>query len=623
MAKKYDTTSETETKVAVNKNTLKQLASIFQYMMPYKGMFIAGLVCLVLSSMILLAFPFFTGKLVDTSLGKTVQTVQKIPENPQINSLFSNFGADIRFDNINTIAGILMVILIIQSVFSFLRIYFFSRVSEKSMSDIRKALYQKLMTLPMTFFDKHRTGEMMSRLTADVALLQDTFSITLAEFVRQVSTLLIGLTILFWRTPTLTFFMLGTVPVLVLAGMFFGKRIRKMSKQTQDELASANIIVEETLQAIAMVKSFTNEKFEVNRYQTSLDKVVKVALHGANFRGAFISFIVLAIFGGIVAVLWYGSKLVATGEMSIGDLTGFIIYTMFIGGSIGGLGDLYGQIQRAVGASERLREILDQDSETNIDKVSSPVSAVAGNILFKNVQFSYPSRKDVEVLKTVNFSIKSGERVALVGHSGAGKSTIIQLLMRFYDLDKGEILLDNRNIKDYNLLAYRQLIGIVPQEVILFGGTIRENIAYGKPNASETEILDAARKANALSFIQSFPDGLETIVGERGVKLSGGQRQRIAIARAILKDPTILILDEATSSLDAESEQAVQEALEELMKNRTTIIIAHRLATIRKADKIYVLDKGNIAESGTHEELLDVESGVYGSLVRLQMAANA
>jgi ABC-type multidrug transport system fused ATPase/permease subunit len=617
MAKKYDTPTDNQPKVAVNKNTLKQLAGIFRYMMPYKTMFFAGLLCLVLSSMILLAFPFFTGKLVDTSLGKAAEI--PLLDNPTVQSI----GSQIRFDDINSIAGILMGILVIQSVFSFFRIYFFSRVSEKSMADIRKALYQKLMTLPMTFYDKHRTGEMMSRLTADVALLQDTFSITLAEFVRQISTLVIGLTILFWRTPTLTFFMLGVIPILALAGMFFGKRIRKMSKQTQDELANANIIVEETLQAIAMVKSFTNERFEVNRYRSSLDKVVAVALHGANFRGAFISFIVLSIFGGIVAVLWYGSKLVAAGEMSIGDLTGFIIYTMFIGGSIGGLGDLYGQIQRAVGASERLREILDQSSETDLDKEEMPVSAVAGNIEFKEVLFSYPSRKDVEVLKKVSFSIKSGEKVALVGHSGAGKSTIIQLLMRFYDLDSGQISLDNRNIKDYNLLAYRQLLGIVPQEVILFGGTIRENIAYGKTNATEAEIIEAAQKANAYKFIQTFPDGLDTIVGERGVKLSGGQRQRIAIARAILKDPIILILDEATSSLDAESEQAVQEALETLMKNRTTIIIAHRLATIRKADKIYVLDKGHIAEAGTHEQLLDVESGVYNSLVKLQMAANA
>jgi ABC-type multidrug transport system fused ATPase/permease subunit len=618
MARNYNDISENNPKVAVTKNSLQHLLGIYKFMMPYKGWFIAGLFCLVFSSTILLAFPFFTGKLVDSSVGKA--PTMPLP-NPELlaNNGFGGFLQNFDYSNINHIALVLLSILVFQSIFSFLRVFFFSRVSEKSMADIRKALYQKLMTLPMSFYDSRRIGEVMSRLTSDVALLQDTFSITLAEFVRQIATLIIGLSILFFRTPTLTFFMLGIVPVLVLAGLFFGKRIRKMSKETQDELAKANIVVEETLQAISMVKSFTNERFEVNRYKMSLDKVVSVALNTANYRGAFISFIVMSIFGGIVAVLWYGSKLVQTGEMSIGDLTGFIIYTMFIGGSIGGLGDLYGQLQRALGASERLREILEQPSEANLDKPDAPISAVAGNITFRNVQFAYPSRKDVGVLQGINLSIKSGEKVALVGHSGAGKSTIIQLLMRFYDLDGGEILLDNKNINSYDLVAYRHLLGIVPQEVILFGGTIKENIAYGKPNASEAEIIEAAQKANAYKFIQSFPEGLNTLVGERGVKLSGGQRQRIAIARAILKDPAVLILDEATSSLDAESEQAVKEALETLMKNRTTIIIAHRLATIRTADKIYVLDKGKIAETGTHEQLLGTDAGVYGSLVKLQM----
>jgi ABC-type multidrug transport system fused ATPase/permease subunit len=618
MARNYQDISDNNPKIAVTKNSLQHLLGIYKFMMPYKGWFIAGLFCLIFSSTILLAFPFFTGKLVDSSVGKA--PAQPLPNAEMLaNNGFLGFLQNFDYSNINHIALVLLSILVFQSIFSFLRVFFFSRVSEKSMADIRKALYQKLMTLPMTFYDSRRIGEVMSRLTSDVALLQDTFSITLAEFVRQVATLIIGLSILFFRTPTLTFFMLGIVPVLVLAGLFFGKRIRKMSKETQDELAKANIVVEETLQAISMVKSFTNERFEVNRYKMSLDKVVSVALNTANYRGAFISFIVMSIFGGIVAVLWYGSKLVQTGEMTIGDLTGFIIYTMFIGGSIGGLGDLYGQLQRAVGASERLREILEQPSEANLDKPDAPISAVAGNITFSNVQFAYPSRKDVGVLQGINLTIKSGEKVALVGHSGAGKSTIIQLLMRFYDLDGGEILLDNKNINSYDLVAYRHLLGIVPQEVILFGGTIKENIAYGKPNASEAEIIEAAQKANAYKFIQSFPEGLNTLVGERGVKLSGGQRQRIAIARAILKDPAVLILDEATSSLDAESEQAVKEALETLMKNRTTIIIAHRLATIRSADKIYVLDKGKIAETGTHEQLLGTETSVYGSLVKLQM----
>ncbi len=631
MARRYQDVADDSPKVPITKDSFRNLLGIYQFMVPYKSWFLAGLFCLIFSSTILLAFPFFTGKLVDSSVGKLSGTMPT-PLNP---TAATSFLQNLPLDSINGIATILLGILVLQSIFSFLRVYFFSRVSEKSMAAIRKALYQKLMTLPLTFYDSRRIGEVMSRLTADVALLQDTFSITLAEFVRQVATLVIGLSILFVRTPTLTFFMLGIIPVLVLAGLFFGKKIRKMSKETQDELGKANVVVEETLQAISMVKSFTNEKFEVNRYSTSLDKVVNVALNTANYRGAFISFIVMSIFGGIVAVLWYGSQLVQTGEMSIGDLTGFIIYTMFIGGSIGGLGDLYGQLQRAVGASERVREILDQPSEGNTGSLETQSSTqnsaqntttqnhtnskATGNIVFKNVQFAYPSRKDVQVLQAINLTIKAGEKVALVGHSGAGKSTIIQLLMRFYDLDKGEILLDQQPIQQYELNSYRQLLGIVPQEVILFGGTIKENIAYGKPDAIEDEIIEAAKKANAYQFIQSFPEGMQTLVGERGVKLSGGQRQRIAIARAILKNPTVLILDEATSSLDAESEQAVKDALQTLMKNRTTIIIAHRLATIRSVDKIYVLDKGHITETGTHEELLHTPNGVYGNLVKLQM----
>jgi ABC-type multidrug transport system fused ATPase/permease subunit len=614
MRKQYDNSADLP-KVPINQQTLKHLIGIYQYMMPYKMLFFLGLLCLVFSSTILLAFPFFIGKLVDKALGK--DAALQLP----ISDFTQNFSflQDIDFASINAIAAVLMLLLLIQSVFSFLRVYLFARVSENSMADIRKALYAKLMTAPLPFYDNRRTGDMMSRLTSDITLLQDAFSITLAEFIRQITTLVAGITILFMRTPTLTFFMLGVIPILVLAGLFFGKRIRKMSKNTQDELAKANIVVEETLQAIQVVKSFTNERYEVNRYANSLDKVVATALHAAHFRGAFISFIVLAIFGGIVAVLWYGLRLVEAGEISIGLLVSFIIYTMFIAGSIGGLGDLYGQLQRAVGATERVREILEHEAEIDLKEPLTVLPAVAGNISLKNVQFAYPSRKDVQVLKDISFHIKAGEKVALVGHSGAGKSTIIQLLLRFYEIDKGEILLDNQNITKYDLSAYRHLIGIVPQEVILFGGTIKENIAYGKPTATDAEITEAARKANALNFIQSFPEGMNTVVGERGVKLSGGQRQRIAIARAILKNPTVLILDEATSSLDAESEQAVQEALETLMQNRTTIIIAHRLATVRQADRIYVLDKGHIAEAGTHEELLRKETGVYSNLVKLQM----
>ncbi len=585
-------------KVRLNKKNFSYLLGIYKFMMPYKGYFISGMICLFLSSIILLAFPELTGRLIDVATGN------------------ENF----LLKSINEITFALVGIIMIQVVFSFLRVYLFAQVSEYAMADIRKALYQKYLHLPLSFYDKNRSGELMSRITADVTLLQETFSTTLAEFFRQILTLIVGLGILFFKTPKLTFFMLAVMPVLIIGAIIFGKFIRKLSKKTQDQLAQSNIIVEETIQAIATVKAFTNEFFEFKRYSTTQNGVIKTALKAATYRGAFVSFIVFALFGSIIAVLWYGAKLVAEGGISIGDLTSFIIYSMFIAGSIGGLGNIYGQIQKAVGSSERVLEILEEESEPNEKEASKALdqNPIEGNISFKNVHFSYPTRSDVEVLKGIDLDIKAGEKIALVGHSGAGKSTIIQLLERFYNPQTGKIEIDGKNNLDYDLNFYRSAIGIVPQEILLFGGTIRENIAYGKPNATEKEIIEAAQQANALKFIETFPEGLETLVGERGVKLSGGQRQRIAIARAILRNPKILILDEATSSLDAESEQLVQEALDTLMKDRTTIIIAHRLATIRKVDTIYVIENGQISEQGTHESLVHQE-GTYHQLVRLQL----
>lgn len=584
-----------EKKEPLNKENFKKLTGVFYFIKPYKGYFIAGLFFLLISSSTLLGFPYVMGKMVDVAQGKT---------------------SDI-FSSINTVAFILIAILAVQSIFSFFRVYLFSQVSERAMADMRAKLYNKLMSLPMSFYDKSRIGELVSRITSDVSLLQDTFSVTLAEFVRQATTLLFGIGIIFYLTPKLALFMLATFPILVVAAMVFGRFIRKLSKQTQAELASANVIVEETLQSINVVKAFTSELVEVLRYRKSLDKVVKVALKSATYRGAFISFIIFAMFGGIVVVLWYGASLVQSGTMSVGDLLSFVLYTAFIGGSIAGLGDLYGQIQKAIGASERVMELLEEEEELQIKQEEK--IQLQGAIQFQDVKFSYPTRADVEVLKGLSLEVAAGEKVALVGHSGAGKSTIIQLLMRFYPLASGAIKVDNENIDSFSLSAYRQNIGIVPQEIILFGGSIRENIAYGKPNATDEEIIVAAEKANAWLFIKDFPEGLDTLVGERGVKLSGGQRQRVAIARAILKDPKILILDEATSSLDAESENLVQQALDQLMHNRTTIIIAHRLATIRKVDRIFVMNEGVISEQGTHHELLESENGTYSNLVKLQL----
>ncbi len=585
-----------EEKRKLNKENFGKLYGIFRYLLPYKGSFFIGLLCLAIGSVLLLSFPYVAGKLIDVAGGQS-----------------DWFGLDI-----NTIALGLVGILMLQSLISFLRVYLFAKVSENAMADVRSGLYAKLVHLPMTFFDQQRTGELMSRISSDVTLLQTSFSTTLAEVIRQLITLLAGITIIFVTSTSLSVFMLAVFPVLVISAMVFGKRIRKLSRQSQDELAQSSTIVEETLSSILAVKTFTNELFEKERYGRSLDKAVSVAIKAATFRAGFISFIIFALFGGMVAIIWYGAVLLQNGEMSVGDLISFVLYTSFIGGSIAGLGDLFGQIQRAIGASERILEIHDEKAEIE-DHIVPEHIPIRGDISFHEVGFAYSSRPDVQVLDRLNLEINKGEKIALVGRSGAGKSTIAQLILRLYDGYSGDILVDGRELGSYGLLAYRENIGAVPQEIILFGGTIRENIAYGKPGASDQEIEAAAKKAHALEFIQSFPEGLETIVGERGVKLSGGQRQRIAIARTILKDPSILILDEATSSLDAHSEREVQAALNELMEGRTTIIIAHRLATIKKVDKIFVLDHGKIIESGSHDELLAKENSTYGHMVSLQL----
>jgi ABC-type multidrug transport system fused ATPase/permease subunit len=483
---------------------------------------------LALSSATTLSFPFLAGKLLDVASGKT--------------GFF--------LTSIDQIALALIGVLAIQSVFSFIRVYAFSIVSERTLADLRLAVYQKIIWLPMSFFDNRRIGELLSRITSDVGTLQDTFTTTLAELMRQILVLIIGVTVIFILTPKLTFFMMLTFPLLVIGALIFGKFIRKLSKKTQDQLATTNVIVEETMQSIAVVKSFTNEIFEAARYKKSLIEVVNTAIHAAKYRGLFISFTIFSLFGGIVGVIWYGGSLVQSGEITVGALLTFVLYTTFIGGSIAGLGDIYSQVQRSIGASERMLEILDQSDESNLSHRSLRLT---GAIAYDNVEFSYPTRSDITVLKSISLRIRPGEKVALVGPSGSGKSTIVSLLMRFYPLDKGNIIVDGNDISTYGLSAYRENIGIVPQEVILFGGTIRENIAYGNPLATQAEIFEAAKQANALEFIESFPEKFETLVGDRGVKLSGGQRQRIAIARAILKNPSILIMDEATSSLDARS----------------------------------------------------------------------
>lgn len=585
--------------VPLTKESLKKTYQIFKYIRPYMGYFILGMIFLVLGSVIFMGLMGIPGEMANVAIGS-----------PKLNLGLT----------VNQFGWVLLILLIAQGALSYFRVIFFTIVSEKGMADLRKDLYNKIITQNISFFEESRVGELTSRLVADVEQLQNAFSITLAEFLRQVVILIVGLIVIIYWTPDLSKIMLLTFPAIVILAMFFGKYIRKLSKERQDQLAETNTIVEETFQSFSIVKAFANEWFESIRYADSVKEIVNISLRFAKIRGLFFMFIITILMGGIFFVLWQGALLLEQGKMEAGDLFSFIIYTGILGGAIASFGSLYTELTRAVGATERIQAILDSDSEVEIigPEDISTKPRISGNIEFKNVKFNYPSRQEVEVLKGINISINEGEKVAIVGQSGSGKSTIMQLLMKFYNIDQGSITIDNVNIDELDLMTLRRSIGIVPQEVMLFGGSIRENISYGKPNASLDEIMEAALKSNCIEFIEGFPEGINTIVGDRGVKLSGGQRQRIAIARAILKDPTILLLDEATSSLDAESERVVQEALEVLMENRTSIIVAHRLSTIKDVDHIFVMDKGKIVEQGTHDDLANRENGVYNKLAKLQ-----
>jgi ABC-type multidrug transport system fused ATPase/permease subunit len=585
-----------EERPKISKDGWAKAKKLLTYLAPYRWSFFGGLFFLVIGSGVFMVFPAAAGELIDIAKGE------------------SKWGFTLK-----DVGFVLVAILVLQAFTSYFRVLLFANVSEKGMADIRKALYNKLITQPIEFFDQNRVGELTSRSTADVQQLQDVLSITLAELIRQIIILVVGFIYLAWMAPQLLLVMISTFPVVIIIAMVFGRYIRKLSRKRQDKLAETSTILEETLQAISVVKAFTNEWFEHRRYGKSVDDVVTISLSFARVRGLFIVFIITALFGAMFFVLWWGATMVQAGTMKSGELVTFITLTAIIGAAVASLGDFYTQLLRAVGASERIMELLDSESEITLDE-TLPALKIKGKIAFNKVEFNYPSRPDLSILNDVNLNIEAGQKIALVGASGGGKSTIVKLLLRFYTLKGGNITIDEKPISDYNLLQLRQNIGIVPQDVILFGGTIRENIAYGKQDAAEAEIIKAAEQANAWEFINSFPEGLDTIVGERGVQLSGGQRQRVAIARAILKNPSILLLDEATSALDAESERVVQDALNKLMEGRTSIIIAHRLATVRDVDCIYVLEHGKIIEQGNHEELVANEKGIYTQLAKLQFS---
>ncbi len=588
-------------KAKLSRENFKKSFRLLGYLGNKQWSFVVGMFFLLASASVGLLFPLKSG------------------------TMFGYFGAsgqsaEAMTQGLYDIGKILLFILLIQGVFSFGRVYCFTLVTETILSGLRRDAFSRIIQKPMGFFSQHQTAELSSRLATDINVISEAFTLNIAELIRQSIVGIGGLALMIYYTKwdIAQWFLIIIPPVIVLA-LVFAKRIRAYSKQFQDKIAEANVVVGDALTGISNVKSFTNEPYETDRYG---QRVLDIKLFGIRYgilRGSFFSFVITGVFGAVFFILWKMLILKTNNVISAEEFGRFMMLSLFVAGSLGGLPEQIASIQRALGATDRVFDLMDADIE-HLEEGNKPDAFCANNsgIEFNNVSFNYPSRPDFNVLKSLSFSIESGKTLALVGSSGSGKSTIASLLLRFYDIESGEILVDGKNIYDYDLENLRGNMSIVPQDVILFGGTIKENIAYGKPDATDEEIILASKQANALNFIESFPEKFETIVGERGIKLSGGQRQRIAIARALLKNPSILILDEATSALDSESEKLVQEALFRLMENRTTLVIAHRLSTIQNADEILVVDKGQLVERGTHEALISDENSVYYKLSSMQ-----
>lgn len=598
-------------KVKLTKESVNKAKRIFSYLKPYRGIFAIGWIFLVLSSSAGLFFPYLLGMLLGGS-----DASPAIGEQPNTADLLQK----IDLNNINTVALLLMGLFVLQALFSFFRVIIFTKVTENVMRDIREDAFRRLIYMPMNFFNKNKVGALTSRLSNDISLIQETLRTTIAEFFRQMIIVvgsIVFITIISWQ---LSLIMLATVPIMAIIAVLFGRFIRKLSKQAQDAAADSNSTIEENLMGITNVKTFTNEQYVLSHYRKAINNIRALNIKSGNWRGLFISFIILCLFGAIVFIIWQGLHMTIGPDATLeqGNFFAFVMFTVFMGASIGSIPDLFASLQKAIGATEHLMELIKEETELDIYK-GKEKPTLKGQVSFKNVNFHYPERPDVQVLKNMSFEVQSGGKIALVGASGAGKSTIASLLLRFYQPNSGTYEIDGVNVMEMDVEFMRKHMAFVPQEVILFSGTIRDNIAFGNPAASDEEIKAAARKANAYDFITEFPEGFDTEVGDRGIQLSGGQKQRVAIARAILKDPTILILDEATSALDAESEKLVQDALDNLMENRTSFIIAHRLSTIRKADTILVMEKGQIVEKGTHDELIQLKDGVYANLNELQI----
>jgi len=574
---------------------------IWGYLMQEKAVFLPSLVALFVTAGLSLAFPWFLKELVGNPVDAFRSPGALDPQKVLADS--------------NAIVLKLVAALVLQAFIGFFRVQGFIRAGESALNRLRRDLFAHLVRLPIPFFQEQRTGALSNRISADLGVVRETLLTTIPQAVRQTVVLIGGVIVIFIASWKLSLIMLGSVPLVVLAIALFGKKVRHHSKLAQDSLAEAGTVIEETVQGIADVKSFTNEPFEATRYDSALQRFLAVTLKGAKFRASFLSFIILALFGTITFVVWHGARMLANNEINMTNFSAFVLFSIFVGASLGSFPEIISQIQQTNGATERLRELLNTQPERTDGDAFAKLS---GALAFDHLCFRYPSRPDVQVLSDLCFSITPGQRVALVGPSGAGKSTVFSLILGFNAPESGQLTFDERPVSSLALKAVRSQIAIVPQEVMLFGGSIRENIEYGKPGASLDDIHVAAQQANAHDFISALPQGYDTLVGPRGTKLSGGQRQRVAIARAILANPRILLLDEATSSLDAESERLVNEALERLMKGRTSLVIAHRLSTVRHADRLLVFNHGRLVESGTHDELI-AQTGTYRFLIDSQL----
>lgn len=555
-----------------------------------------GMLFLILSSFASLAYPRVVAWMVDNVLQ---------PKNselllPAVLVLFTAFA--------------------LQGVAGSIRYWLFTISGERIVLRLRQRLYERILGQDVAFFDFQRTGDLMSRLASDCTVLQNTVSVNVSMALRNLAQVLGGFAFMFYTSWQLSGLMLLLIPPVALAAAGFGKKIRQFSKKFQSSLAEASIVAEETISGIRTVKSFVQESTEVRRYRSALDESFLMARGRASAIAQFMTLAMVAGFAAISFVLWYGGRLVIAGDLSIGDLTQFLLYLMLVAIGVGSLGSLWGDIMAGIGASQRIFEILERPSSEDARTGMRPAS-IDGRLEFNEVHFHYPSRPDIEVLKGISLTVQPGQVVALVGSSGSGKTTLASLLTRFYEPTSGRLTLDGRELSSLQLSWLRDQIGIVSQEPVLISSTIEENIRYGRPDASQAEIVAAAQAANAEEFILGFPEGYATRVGEKGLQLSGGQKQRVAIARALLKSPRILILDEATSNLDTASEGLVQEALQRLMVDRTTVVIAHRLATIREADQIFVMSHGRIIQQGRHEELAQDVDGLYYKLLQRQFSS--